>query len=81
MPTELDEIAVGLVVGRSGQPIPLSKPNGNVFLHKTDYHVLDKATNKHVYRDQKPLSFIKEVIEIYSSPGDWILAGPTGIGM
>ena len=25
--------------------------------------------------------FLKEIIVIFSSQGDWILAGPTGIGM
>lgn len=68
-PTGLDEIAIGIVVGRSGEDLCLSKPHGNVFMHEEDGE------------GQKPLSFLKEIISIYSSPGDWILTGPTGIGM
>ena len=69
MPTELDEIALGVVVGRSGQILSLSKPHDNIFIYEEDGD------------DQRPLSFFKEIIDIYSSPGDWIFAGPTGIGM
>ena len=68
MSAQLDEIAAGVVVGRSGQALPLSKPHDNIFIHQQD-------------GGQVPLSFLKEVIELFSSPGDWVLAGPTRIGM
>ena len=68
MSAQLDEIAAGVVVGRSGQAVPLSKPHDNIFIHQQD-------------GGQVPLSFLKEVIELFSSPGDWVLAGPTRIGM
>ena len=55
-------------MGRSGQAVPLSKPHDNIFIHQQD-------------GGQVPLSFLKEVIELFSSPGDWVLAGPTRIGM
>ena len=48
--------------------MPLSKSHDNMFIHEDDGGPI-------------PLSFLKEIIEIYSSPGDWILAGPAGIGM
>ena len=68
MSTQLDETAIGLVVGRSGQAAPLLKSHTNVFIYEED----DEG--------QIPLSFLKDIIEIYSAPGDWILAGPTEIG-
>ena len=55
-------------MGRSGQAVPLSRPHDNIFIHQQD-------------GGQVPLSFLKEVIELFSSPGDWVLAGPTRIGM
>ena len=70
MQTQLDEIALGVVVGRSGQILPLSKSHDNIFIYDED------ASD-----DLRLLSFFKEIIDIYSSPGDWIFAGPTGIGM
>ena len=54
-------------MGRSGQAVPLSKPHDNIFIHQQD-------------DGQVPLSFLKEVIELFSTPGDWVLAGPTRIG-
>lgn len=70
MPTQLDEIALGVVVGRSGQILPLSKPHDNIFLYDED-----------AGDDLRLQSFIREIIDLYSSPGDWVFAGPTGIGM
>ena len=52
----------------SGQAIPLSKPHHNIFIHEED-------------EGQVPLSFLKEVIDLFSSAGDWVLAGPIKIGM
>ena len=63
MSAQLNEIAVGVVVVGSGQAIPLSKPHHNIFIHEED-------------EGQVPLCFLKEVIDLFSSAGDWVLAGP-----
>ena len=36
LPTQLNEIAIGVVVGRIGQKFTLSKPHGNVFVYEKD---------------------------------------------
>ena len=47
MSTELDEIALGVVVGKSGQILSLSKPYDNIFVYEEDSD------------DQRPLSFLR----------------------
>lgn len=79
MATELDDILIGLVIGRVGQPVPLSEKHANLFLHKLDTSFVDNATKKSVYLGQKPISLLKEVVGLYTSPGDWVFYGPTGI--
>ena len=80
-PTELDNIMVGLVVGRYGQATALSKPHCNIFVHEQDVPYDDITLREQVYTYQKPISLLNDLIEVYTFRGDWILAGPTGIGM
>ena len=77
----LDEVTFGMIIGRMGNPGPLSKKNVNFFTSDADLAVMDNGTKTVVYQEQKPLSLLKEVICLFSDPGDWILSGPTGIGM
>ncbi|XP_065902406.1 uncharacterized protein [Dysidea avara] len=79
-PTQLDNVAVGLVIGRYGQAVALSKPHGNVFMNEQDAPYMDNTAHKQVYTYQKPVSLLKDIIEVYTSPGEWVLTGPTGIG-
>ena len=72
---------MGLVIGRYGQAVALSKPHGNVFMNEQDAPYMDNTAHKQVYTYQKPVSLLKDIIEVYTSPGEWVLTGPTGIGM
>ena len=36
LPTQLNEIAIGVVVGRTGQKFLLSKSHGNAFVYEED---------------------------------------------
>ena len=71
----------GLVVGRYGQATALTKIHSNIFMHNEDVPYEDKALHVQVYQYQKPVSLLIELIELYTFKGEWILAGPTGIGM
>ena len=42
---------------------------------------IDNTTNTVIYEEQKHLPLLKELIYLYSKPGDWIYSGPTGIGI
>lgn len=72
---------IGLVlisVGDSGQ---LNNTHANYFAAKADKMIIDKATSHILYEFQKPVCLYKELIELFSMPGDWVFSGPTGIGM
>ena len=42
---------------------------------------IDNTTKTVIYEEQKHLPLLKEIIYLYSKPGDWISSGPTGIGI
>ena len=71
----LDETSVGIVVLRFGNAVLLSQYHTNFFCHEMDCPVLDEATGKVVNKFQKPLKFMKELILLYSTSGDWIFDG------
>ena len=77
----LDEITIGIVVAKMGNPGPLSMKHGNFFTAEADSCVTDIATKEIIYTGQKPISLYKELIQVFSRPADWIFSGPTGIGM
>ena len=72
---------VGLVISCVGNPGKLSKKHTNHFFAEADKNIVDTATNTILYDFQKPLCLYKELVELFSKPGDWIFSGPTGIGM
>lgn len=49
-------------------------------MHKLDTSIIDSATKKSIYLGQKPVPLLREVVGLYTSPGDWVFHGPTGIG-
>ena len=71
---------IGVIIGRIGDPVVNGTGHPNFFNHEMDSIVVDPATNKPIYSAQKPVSLYKEVIELYSLPGDWILNGPDNAG-
>lgn len=77
----LDEITIGIVIARMGNPGPLSRKHGNCFTANADSLITDTATKTIIYEGQKPLSLLKQLIKLFSRPGDWIFSGPKGIGM
>ena len=77
----LEEITIGIVIARMGNPGPLSRKHGNCFTAKIDPWITDVATKETIYAGQKPVTLLKQLIEVFSRPGDWIFNGPTGIGM
>ena len=77
----LEEITIGIVIAKIGNPSPLSRKHSNCFVANADSFVMDNATKEKIFPGQKPLSLFEELIEIFSKPSDWILNGPTGIGM
>ena len=76
----LDETTIGMVVLRFGNSSTLSEYHTNYFCYEMDSPVIDDATGKVVNKFQKPLKFMKELILLYSTSGDWIFDGLGGIG-
>ena len=66
---------------RFGNPLPLNYYHTNLFSYEVDLPVVDDATGKVVNQFQKPLKLVEELINLYSTPGDWILDGLGGTGM
>lgn len=69
-----------MLIGRIGDPVVRASGRANFFTHEMEVLVVDPGTNKPVYAAQKPVSLFTEVLELYSSPGDWILNGPDSAG-
>ena len=78
---KMDEVTIGMVVGKLGNPGPMSRRHGNYFIHDLDRPIIDSITNTAVYEEQKPLLLLEEIIELFSSVGDWTFCGPSGLGM
>ena len=72
---------IGIVISSTGDPGELYKSHCNFFSTDADKLILDSATNNVLYSQQKPLALYKELVELFTKPGDWIFSGPTGIGM
>lgn len=66
---------------RFGNPLPLNYYHTNLFSYEVDLPVVDDATGKVVNQFQKPMKLVEELINLYSTPGDWILDGLGGTGM
>lgn len=77
---ELREAANGMVIVRSGNLSPLSRPQDNHFVFEQDPIILNETTNKPLYSLQKPVQFLASIINLYSIQGDWILDGHCGTG-
>ena len=43
--TKLDEVTIGMVVGKLGNPGPMSRRHGNYFIHDLDRPMVDSATS------------------------------------
>jgi hypothetical protein len=76
----LIETAHGMVIIRSGTPAPISACRSNSFNFEKDPPVLCEIDHKPLSPSQKPVKFFTHLIELYSSPGEWILDGLSGIG-
>ena len=46
---KLDEVTIGMVVGKLGNPGPMSRRHGNYFIHDLDRPIIDSITNTAVY--------------------------------
>lgn len=77
----LDEVTIGLVVGQVGAPPALPKEHNNYFIHPMDQWYCDSATSKPVCEGQKPITLIKELLDLYTTPKDWVFSSPSEIGM
>ena len=77
----LDEVTIGLVVGQVGTPPALPREHSNYFLHPMDQWYYDSATSKPVCEGQKPIALITELVELYTTPKDWVFSSPSEIGM
>ena len=77
----MNDMLIELVIGRLGQPLQLTEGHENFFMHALDNPVVDTASKQEVFPEQKPISLYKELVELYTSPGDWIFHCPTGVGM
>ena len=77
----LEAVTIGTLVGKVGAPPVLRQEHSNFFMHPMDQWYCDSATGKPVYEGQKPVSLIKELMELYTTPKDWIFSSPTDIGM
>ena len=77
---DLDEATIGVIFAKMGNPATVTTYHANFFAHDFDQLWLDSATGKPIYVQQKPLSFLDELITLYSTPGDWILTAPSGAG-
>jgi len=80
-PSLLVKSTIGLVVSCTGDPGKLHKRKCNFFTADADKLNLDSATQNVLYNKQKPLSLYKELVDLFTKPGDWMFSGPTGIGM
>ena len=52
----------------------------NVFVYDSDQPCIDKATNATVNTQQRPVEFLRRLVELFTDPGDWVLDGLSGTG-
>lgn len=72
--------ANGLVFVRCGGEELLNDSSSNTFIYECDPPCLDKGTNKPINSRQRPVAFLERLIDLFTSPGDWILDGLSGTG-
>jgi len=77
---KLENVAHGMVTLRCGDAVIQQKAS-NFFIHDADQLYCDEVTKKPLNTTQKPVAFIQQLIELYTSPGDWILDGLSGTGL
>lgn len=79
--TTLEEVTFGALAVKVGMPPSLQKDHPDFFVHNMDKAYCDDTTSKAVYSNQKPIDLCGELVDLYTTPEDWIVSLPTGIGM
>ena len=77
---KLQETACGIIFVRSGCPAPLPSNHNNCFLFERDPVLLRESDHKPLSVNQKPVKFFAEMIKLYTTTGEWILSGFSGLG-
>ena len=77
----LEEVTIGTLVGKIGAPPALPQGYDNYFVNPMDQWWCDTATGKTVYESQNPVMLLTELMELYTTPKDWVISSPTDIGM
>lgn len=79
-PKALDDNAHGLVLLRCGGESMLNDHASNIFLYDSEPLYVDEGTHKPLNYTQKPVAFLSRLIQLFTSPGDWVLDGLSGTG-
>ena len=75
------EVTIGLVIGQVGALTALPTDHDNYFVQPMDQLYCDSATGKAVCEGQKPVALMTELINLYTTPRDWVFSSPSEIGM
>ena len=76
--SDIESVANGLIFFLCGGVTPSESVN-NLFSYDGDPLYCDE-TRKPVYPGQKPVAFMKRLVELFTAPGDWIFDGTGEIG-
>ena len=77
---KLLETACGIIIVRSGNPVPLPSTQCNCFTFEQDPLLLSETDHKPLCTQQKPVKFYKDMLSLYTTEGEWILNGFSGLG-
>ena len=69
-----------IVLVQCGGEINLNDSCPNVFVYDSDPPCIVKATNTTVNIRQRPVEFLKRLVELFTDPGDWVLDGLSETG-
>ena len=70
-------VTIGTLICKVGVSQVLLEHHSNFFVHCLD----DGVRGDPICEGQKPVELIKELMELYSTPNDWIFSSPMDIGM
>ena len=76
--SDIKSVASGLIFFLCGGVTPSESVN-NLFSYDSDLVYCDEA-KKPVYPGQKPVAFMKRLVQLFTAPGYWIFDGTGEIG-
>ena len=58
----------------------LNDRSSNILIFENDPLYVDEGTHKAMNSSQKPVAFSDRLIQLFTSPGDWVFDGLSGTG-